>query len=161
MRKGGGHAKGAHFEREIAKAIVKAFKKAKFKVVQRDCWRSVLSGGHSMSSGDLEMSAKMEELFPYSVECKFRKKINWENFLLGNQKSEEVKWLKQAEEGATKRKGLEPLLVLKANGKKVLVLFPEDSDCEGGLLYGPRYSYKVLPWKKFIKHAIYLAETRE
>jgi hypothetical protein len=161
MRKGGGHAKGSHFERVVAKLIVKAFKKAKFGVVQRDCWRSVLSGGHLMSSGDVEMSAQMEGLFPYSVECKFRKKINWENFLLGNQKSEEVKWLAQAEEGARKRKNIEPLLVLKANGKKILVLTPEDSDCEGGLIYGPRYSYKVMHWKEFIKHAIYLAEERE
>ncbi len=143
MRKGGGHAKGAHFERVIAKLIVKAFKKQK--IEQRECWRSVLSGGHVMSSGDLEMSARLMKIFPFSVECKFRKKIKWQNFLLGDRakKSEEQKWLKQAVDGAKKIEDLHPLLVMKENRGPIYAMGPD---------------LKLIKFKEFVK---WVAETRD
>lgn len=157
MKKGGGKAKGSGFERQIAKDIIKAFKP--FKVEQRDCWRSVLSGGHPMSSGDLEMSRRMEELFPYSVECKFRKEIRWENFLLGNAKAEETKWIAQVLDGVKKRPELSPLLVLKANHCKALVI------CTRGISSGPFLNvgndvWRVAHWTTFLKNAVMEATKR-
>jgi len=151
MRKGGGHAKGAAFERLIAKQIVKAFKG--FGMRQRDCWRSVLSGGHSMSSGDLEMSSAMEKLFPYSVECKFRKKIRWEHFLM-KKKSEESSWVDQTVESARKRKGLIPILVMKANHQPILVLYPINGASLHPVLSNTHGYWKLMLWSKFLKRAV-------
>lgn len=154
MRKGGGHAKGAAFERDTAKAIVKAFKS--FGIVQRDCWRSVLSGGHSMSSGDLEMTPRMEELFPYSVECKFHKKIDWWHFLVDAGKREkswkEWQWVAQAIEGAKKRPKLDPLLVIKENRSPI---FAMKVDWTG------EFEPSVLLWRDFLKDAVLRATAKK
>jgi hypothetical protein len=125
VRKGGGKGKGSGFERDVAKQIVRAFHK--FGIKQRECWRSVLSGGHTMSSGDLIMSVKLEKLFPYSVECKFYRKIDWWHFLvtppMRNQKWKEMQWLAQAINGAKKRPDLKPLLIMKENRSKVFAMY--------------------------------------
>jgi len=125
MKAGGGHAKGSAFERKIAKQIVAAFKQ--HGIEQRDCWRSVLSGGHMISCGDLAVSDRLLQLFPWAVECKFRRRIRWERFLLDpkyrKKTWEESKWLVQAIEGAKKRKGLVPLLVVKENHGPVYALW--------------------------------------
>jgi hypothetical protein len=153
MRKGGGPRKGGAFERLIAKQIVKAFKD--FGVKQEDCWRSVLSGGHFMSSGDLRMSKRMERLFPHSVECKHRKKIRWENFMLAK-KSEEASWITQAVEGAKKSRGSSPLLIMKANNYPILAMYPVKSNTN----YRPividkegRY-WRLTNWTRFLKRAV-------
>ena len=128
MRKGGGKGKGSAFERTVAKLIVKAFRR--HGIEQRECWRSVLSGGHLISCGDLAMSDRLLELFPYAVECKFRRRVRWERFLLGykyrRKAWEEMKWIEQAEEGASKRKGLFPILVVKENRGPIYVLHEFD-----------------------------------
>jgi hypothetical protein len=123
MRSGGGHRKGAAFERHVAKMIVKAFRR--YGVKQKECWRSVLSGGHEMSSGDLRMSRRMEKLFPWSVECKFRKKIRWTNLFLYPRitNSAERRWVAQAGAGADKGTS-KPLLVLKENHGPILAYGP-------------------------------------
>jgi hypothetical protein len=131
MRKGGGKSKGSAFERDIAKKIVKAFKG--FGIKQRDCWRSVLSGGHVISAGDLVMSDRLLELFPYAVECKFYKRVDWWHFLMPGSKKrktwKEWKWVGQAIEGSKKRKGLLPLLIVKENhGPTVVVRTPKASE---------------------------------
>src|SRR5207245_294100 len=106
MRPGGGKSKGSGFERKVAKLIARAFKK--FGIHQRECWRSVLSGGHAISSGDLTFSPRLEKLFPYSVECKHVRRIRWERFLIASEDRKkswpEVQWLQQVLEGADKRK---------------------------------------------------------
>jgi hypothetical protein len=143
MRKGGGHSKGSEFERKIAKDIVKAFKS--FGVKQRECWRSVLSGGHAIACGDLEMSERLLQLFPYAIECKFYKKIRWENFLLNNWTSKEMKWLLQAKAGADKASkegySLQALLVMKANHTPIYVMNPSSRNI-------------LVPWTKFLKNAV-------
>lgn len=154
MRKGGGKSKGSGFEREIAKKIVKAYKK--FGVKQRECWRSVLSGGHIISAGDLVMSDRLEQLFPYAVECKFRKRIRWENFLVGNPKTEERKWIEQALEGAAKSRNLAPLLVLKANHCPIMVLRLGTID-EEPVLTLHSMLWKAESWTKFLKKAVEVA----
>jgi len=152
--------KGPAFERRIAKDIVKAFRK--FGVKQNDCWRSVLSGGHSMSAGDLRMSAQMEQLFPYAVECKFYKKIELENFLIASIKSKEVKWLDQTCEGAEKSAGLRALLVMKANNQKILTMrlldYDELKPLDNYIQVLARY-WEVKTWKEFLKIAVTKAPT--
>ena len=147
MRKGGGKGKGSAFERTVAKLIVKAFRR--HGIEQRECWRSVLSGGHLISSGDLAMSDRLLRLFPFSVECKFRKKIRFENFLL-SKLSEERKWLQQAEAGARKVKGLEPILVLKANRGPIYVLFPWSIGSGDSIVKTPRFAYKLEKFSVFV-----------
>ncbi len=157
MIPGGGKKKGSEFERCIAKAIVKAFKS--FGVEQRDCWRSVLSGGHFMSSGDLEMTIKMETLFPFSVDCKARKKIHWENFLLENMKSEEMKWVEQVLEGVAKRPKLLPLLVLKENNCKIVAI--SQSVLGPAPLHLCGKNWIVEPWTGFLEDAVLEANHRK
>jgi hypothetical protein len=121
-----GHAKGAEFERHIAKLIVAAFKH--HGIEQRECWRSVMSGGHEMSSGDLYMSDRLAKLFPWSIECKFHKHIIWPNFWMSpiyRHPCREQRWLAQAKEGAAKRPDLQPLLVVKENHSDIYALYSE------------------------------------
>ena len=119
MRLGGGHGKGAQFERDVARMIVHAFRKHGIK--QRECWRSTLSGGHAMSCGDLYLSDRLAKLFPWAVECKYYRKIDWQNFLIPpryRKKSwKEWQWVKQANDAVHAKPGigLEPLLVMKEN----------------------------------------------
>lgn len=159
LKKGRGHAKGSEFERKIAKEIVKVFKK--FGITQRDCWRSTLSGGHSRSAGDLEMSKKLEEIFPFCLEMKHRKKIRFENFLL-EKNTEEKRWLIQAEEGAEKRKGMTPVLVMRANNRPIYALVgprSEVHDLAAEICFqNVEGIWKLLPWKKFLKLAFTLAK---
>lgn len=139
--KGGGKRKGSGFERRIAKAIVKAFEG--FSITQRDCWRSINSGGHVIACGDLGMSEKLMKLFPYSVECKFRKKIHWQNFMLGG-KNEEMGWIAQATEAAKKIEGLRPILVMKENFGPIYVMGM-------GIWSGwPR----ITTWTRFLANAV-------
>jgi hypothetical protein len=146
VKAGGGHGKGASFERKIAKSIVKALKQ--FGVKQRDCWRSVMSGGHAMSSGDLEMSVRMEKLFPYSVECKHHRKIEWWRFLIpvGQRRKswKEVRWLQQTLDGCKKRDGLRPLLVMKENNRPIIVM----------LLQSYPTKWHAMLWTEFLKKSV-------
>lgn len=150
MKRGRGHAKGSAFERVIAKMVVKAFRRQGIR--QQDCWRSVLSGGHAISAGDLVMSKALEELFLRCVECKFHRKINWWRFLVPEEKRQkswlEWQWVSQVKEATAKRRVaaakqgysfsniIEPLLVMKENHGPILAYGPyvgHDSE-EWGLM---------------------------
>jgi hypothetical protein len=126
MKPGMGHNKGAAFERQIAKMIVHAFREHGIK--QRECWRSTLSGGHAMSCGDLYLSDRLAELFPWAIECKYYRKIDWQNFLFPvkyRKKSwKEWQWIKQADDAVAAKPelGLHPLLVLKENRGPIYVM---------------------------------------
>ena len=157
-----GPRKGSAFERKIAKEVVKAFRKAGFKLEQKDCWRSVLSGGHDMSSGDLRMSKKMEKLFPYAVECKHYKKVRYENFLLAKKNSKEVGWLEQAVAGRRDSK-LGVLLVMKGNNKNILTMrwlaYDEQKKSDNIINVAGRF-WKVKTWTSFLKRAIKQAKEK-
>lgn len=158
MRVGGGHSKGSEFERKIAKEIVKAFKR--FGITQRDCWRSTMSGGHERAAGDLELSQKLERLFPFCLEMKHRKKIRWENFLLSKD-SEEKRWIKQAVDGANKRKNMAPALVIRGNNQPIFVLLGGRAfDDYAAYIHieGSGRDWQLLFWKKFLKVAVILAK---
>jgi hypothetical protein len=153
-RGGSGHRKGASFERVIAKLIVKAFKH--HGIEQRECWRSVMSGGHEMSSGDLTLSDRLAKLFPWSVECKFHKHVIWPNFWMAlryRRPCREQRWLAQAIEGANKRSDLSPLLVVKENHSDIYALYYVEyvDDGDGELTRG---ELVVAPFHKFLSHVV-------
>ena len=144
MRKGGGKKKGSAFERTVAKMIAKAFKP--FGIHQRECWRSVLSGGHKISSGDLTFSPRLAKLFPYSIECKRYKTISWERFLISKQYRkpswQEWKWIAQAKEGLEKNDELSKwLLVLKENHGPIYAIY------DAGI------GIRMVEFKDFLKRA--------
>lgn len=151
-----GHSKGSAFERKIAKEIVKAYKKQGFKVDQRDCWRSVLSGGHEMSYGDLRMSDKMLRLFPFAIECKHRKKVRVENFFMT--KNKELSWVEQAV-GGCRGEALTPVIVMRGNFGKILALvgpLSEVHDRKRAEIYFQDYDgpWQMMYWSVFLKRAI-------
>lgn len=163
-----GHGKGSAFERKIAKEIIKAYRKAGWRdLTQNDCWRSVLSGGHDMSAGDLRMSSQMMRLFPFAVECKHRKKIRIENFFVEDL-TEEKKWIRQAVEGAQKGENLTPVLVMKANFLEILAFVGPRSEAHDDApevffnelvsLCGFSGPWRMMPWHKFLKLAIQYAK---
>lgn len=157
MKVGGGHAKGSEFERKIAKEIVKAFKK--FGITQRDCWRSTLSGGHTRAAGDLELSERLEKLFPFCLEMKHRKRVRWENFLL-SKPSEEKRWIKQAVDGAKKRRSMAPALVVRGNNQPIFVLLGGrdfDDDAAYVSIRSSGFDWQLIPWKKFLRMSVELA----
>jgi hypothetical protein len=153
-----GKSKGGAFERKIAKEIVKAFKP--FGIKQQECWRSVGSGGHAMSAGDLQLSQRLAQLFPFCLEMKHRKKIRWFNFMLEKDNNEEKRWLIQAKRGADKVKGMTPVLVMRANNCPIFALVGERSEVhdDGPEVWVDGDMWKLLPWRKFLRLAVELAK---
>jgi hypothetical protein len=154
-----GHSKGSEFERKIAKEIIKAFRKAGWRHLdQNDCWRSVMSGGHDMSYGDLRLSPEMLQLFPFAIECKHRRKIHLENIFMGEM-VEERKWITQACEGTKGKHFLTPVLVMRGNFGRILALvgpLSEVQDNDRAEIYfqeanGP---WQMMLWSQFLKRAV-------
>lgn len=129
---GGGKRKGSSFERKTMRQIILAF--AKFNVASTDAFRSILSGGHKESFGDISLSPALAKLFPFSVECKHWRVVDiYQNFCQFDKMGKACKlkkWWQQTLEGAKKSGQLKPLLVFKSNNKRTL--------CMG-------YSHDILP----------------
>ena len=116
-----GKTKGSAFEREICRDITKAFSVLGIKT--QDAYRSILSGGHKDSFGDISMSSKLARMFPYGPECKTYKSIDLNLLYIPWRKMSKAswfkKWWKQTLAGAEKcKRG--PLLIFKANQKQIL-----------------------------------------
>lgn len=128
MRKGGGRAKGSSFERKVAKMVVATFKD--FGIKNIDCYRTPMSGGHRYARGkdpgDLVISKKLLKYFPFSVECKFWKKIYFPALWYSQEKWLKAwklgDWLKQTCAACTKDR--HPLLVFRANGTPEFAVLP-------------------------------------
>jgi len=133
MKKGGGRGKGSSFERAVAKMVLKTFPGFSAK----DCYRTPLSGGHFAASkndpGDLVMSPKLRQLFPFSVECKSYKELPLETFWLPETKRKGLinGWLKQCVKACNgsfdkKQPGdqLYPLLIMKGNRGRIFCALP-------------------------------------
>src|SRR6266576_584379 len=146
-----GKSKGSAFQRKIAKEIVKAYRH--FGITQKDCWRSTLSGGHSRAAGDLEISERLEKIFPFCLEMKHRKKIRYENFLL-DKKSEEKSWITQTLDGARKARGTYPVLVMRANNCPIYALVGRGEFESNTELNIDSVLWNLMPWKTFLKKAI-------
>lgn len=127
MKKGGGRQKGNRFERQIAGMIIAAFKE--HGIEQKDCFRTPLSGGHRFANktdpGDIQMTARLRELFPFSVECKFWKKVNLAELLEPLNGGIFAGWWQQAVDAANGCDGgvVAPLLVFKQNNMAPLCVF--------------------------------------
>lgn len=132
MRAGGGRGKGNGYENKIAKQVIAAF--ACFGMKRTDCYRTPGSGGHRFAHkkdpGDLVLSARIQKMFPYSVECKFYKKVKlwplWTSVEDQKRAHKFRSWLRQAKAAAGKKKV--PLLVFKENNGPDMAMFPMAED---------------------------------
>lgn len=128
MKPGRGRNKGSGFEREVAKMIVDTFDLKK-----TECYRTPMSGGHRYASkkdpGDLVLSARARRVFPFSVECKFYKKVDLWPFLEPEKKQKKSwpvrKWIAQTVAACNGKRDVHPLLVFKQNNSSILAVLPE------------------------------------
>ena len=108
MKTASGKAKGRKLQQVVRDKILEAFPR-----LEPDDCRST-----SMGSGgeDIQLSPAARKLFPYSVEAKARASISV------------YAWYQQAKTNAPK--GMEPLLVIKQNYGKPLVVIDLDTFME-------------------------------
>lgn len=125
-KKGNGHRIGGAFENKIRLLLINTF--APFGITPTDAFRSVKSGGHKDSYGDISISPAMAKLFPYAIECKNYSRIDlhqlfvpWKNMGKSNQFKG---WWKQTLEGANKSKSINlyPLLVFRSKGQHIMCM---------------------------------------
>lgn len=142
MRKGGGKAKGAGFEREVCKKLSLWISKKK----RTDLfWRSAMSGGRATlgrrrgedlahQAGDICAVHPEGHVLTnnYYLECKFYRNLEFDRFLFGEGRLFDY-WAKACEEALAYKR--EPMLVAKENFTPIMVLVrPEaclDSEVEG------------------------------
>lgn len=131
MRKGGGKAKGAQFEREVCVALSQWVSKGESDDV---FWRSAMSGGRatvgraknsslrSNQNGDISCISPLGFHFSknFSVECKFYSDLNYSGLLNGKGKLVEF-WTKHKEESSKYKK--HPMLVCRQNRMQTHVCF--------------------------------------
>lgn len=132
MRKGGGKAKGAGFERDVCKALSLWITAG----AKEDCfWRSAMSGGRATvgrkkgkeltrQAGDITAtSPEGHALTDYwYVECKFVKELRYHLALITGEGALAQYW-REAVTQATAHKKM-PMLIAKQNGQKTIVLVP-------------------------------------
>lgn len=128
-KKARGKKKGNGFETTIRRQITKAF--SAHGITDTDAFKSILSGAHKESFGDISLSKALSKLYPYATECKWHRKIDLYNFLTQWEKmvkSNQLKnWWAQAIEGAAKCKHLYPLLVFKSNNKSTFCIIQSNA----------------------------------
>lgn len=130
MRAGGGHAKGAQFERQVCKELSLWITNGEREDI---FWRSAMSGGKatrmkaagkiaSSMSGDIIATNSIGELLlkDFMVECKFYKNLNLNGLLLDLETGINGFWKVALREA--KAHGKIPLLIAKQNQFPVLVL---------------------------------------
>ena len=108
MKTASGKAKGRKLQQVVRDRILEAFP-----TLEPDDCRSTSMGA---SGEDIQLSPAARKLFPYSVEAKARASISV------------YAWYQQAKTNAPK--GMEPLLVIKQNYGKPLVVIDLDSFME-------------------------------
>ncbi len=108
MKTASGKAKGRKLQQIVRDKILEAFP-----TLEPDDCRSTSMGA---SGEDIQLSPAARKLFPYSVEAKARASISV------------YAWYQQAKTNAPK--GMEPLLVIKQNYGKPLVVIDLDSFME-------------------------------
>lgn len=132
MRAGGGHAKGAQFERWVCKALSGWVSHGKLTDL---FWRTAMSGGRATlarrkgvrvrQSGDICSVSSEGHSFTseWYVECKHYRNINLSGWALLN-RGPLRGWWKTAVKNA-RQEGLKPMLIVKQNGWPVLVFTGE------------------------------------
>lgn len=109
--------KGSDFERLVAKMVLSAFGK---EFTQKDCFRTPMSGGHPFADGgDLVISPRLREVFPFVVECKHDK--TWRPDMFFSLTKLVTNWLNQAraEEKDERAEGRSLLLVMRGNNTDI------------------------------------------
>ena len=128
MRKGGGKAKGASFEREVCKRLSLWVTDGK----HEDCfWRSAMSGGRSTvaakkgkrlaaQAGDISALTKDGERLTnrFLAECKTYKTLNYEGLIKGT--GNLIKFWRTARTEAARYQKL-PMMIAKQNQQPVTV----------------------------------------
>jgi len=124
MRAGGGHAKGAEFERKFAKELSRWASHG-----DRDdvFWRTPGSGSRATRvpavahGGDICATHEIGRAFceHVLVECKCYKKIDWRLLLMDRKGEFYAFWTKLVKEAHDQHKI--PLIVLKENGRPVVL----------------------------------------
>ena len=104
MKTASGKAKGRKLQQVVRDKILEAFP-----ILEPDDAKSCSMGA---SGEDVQLSPAARRLFPYSVECKARASVSV------------YAWYQQAKTNAPK--GMEPLLVIKQNYGKPLVVVDLD-----------------------------------
>lgn len=130
MKAGGGHAKGASFEREVAKRLSKWISKDETDAL---LWRSAMSGGRATlqrrkgvmnqkQAGDLSAISADGERFldSFLIECKFYKNLQLASGILFDKGDLFAFWRKLSEEARDRDR--EPMLIVKQNLIVPLVL---------------------------------------
>ena len=138
--------KGKAFERMIAKMIVAKF--AKTGITNKDCYRTPNSGGHPYANvvdpGDLVVSPKLLEYFPFHVECKHWKDIQIEHLFVEWKRWQPTwefsQWFKQVYKAETS--GREPIIVFRKNNGPILC-----ATQRAGLNPSIRFLYKRDEWR--------------
>tara|TARA_R100001530_G_scaffold1886_1_gene3229 strand:- start:10006 stop:10530 length:525 start_codon:yes stop_codon:yes gene_type:complete len=162
MRKGGGKAKGAEFERWVCKQLSLAISNNK-----RDdiFWRSAMSGGRATIKfkkgeeniaqvGDISGIDSIGSKFleRYVIECKRYRIVHLESLFYGKPKKDSVlEFWKQVEKDADNC-NKEPILIVKENGKDPLV-FVED-DFGTGQIYIDGLGVYVIYFKDFLNQYV-------
>lgn len=168
MKPGSARAKGSTFERLLAADIVKATGCKK-----RECYRTPLSGGHPFACpSDLQLSPRLQERFPFSVEAKHQKIFKLE--MMFRPPKSITNWLQQCMDASCSANQIgnkiSPLVVMRGNRtltyaagySEAIAKFMGWSENEG-IDYAPRltfYYFKksgarkrwtLIPWSMLVR----------
>ena len=164
MKKGGGRLKGNAFEREVAKLIVATFED--HGITNEHCYRTPGSGGHRYAKkkdpGDILLDGKLKKLFPFTIECKSYKRLNWRELFAPLQKGSQFKkWWEQCCMAAALNGG-EPLLIFKENRSQAFAMVRQvmvdqysmngSWDPNGTKLSYLKTHLRVMPLSSLLKH---------
>lgn len=164
MRRGGGKAKGASFEREVCKQLSLWISQGKNEDV---FWRSAMSGGRStvaarkgkrlaQQAGDISCISPVGQAFidDFFIECKCYKSLNFEGLITGRGKLVEF-WNIAKREAALY--GKSPLLIAKQNNQPAIVCLDEPHLLHldfNTILYASKLGMHVCLFDEFLRNAI-------
>jgi len=122
-KKVNGKAKGSSFERLVAKTILDAFGEG---FDQSDCRRVPMSGADKFfDQGDLIISPRLRELFPFCVECKHRKNFRLEHIFKMTKDFED--YHRQVLSACEREKNVRmPMVVIRGQAGAIYASFPVD-----------------------------------
>jgi hypothetical protein len=165
MRTGGGHAKGASFERETCKKLSRWLTNGE----RDDClWRTAMSGGRATLQfrqgqinksqvGDVSMIDQIGALLTdrFVFECKFHEELNFVGGFLSDRGKLHAFWKKLVADADKTDKF--PILICKENYvPSIIVMEPESSrDLKLGdpILSIPRWNAEIYLFEEFLKTA--------
>ena len=155
MKRASAREKGKGFERAVSSMVVRQFES--YGISKIDCYRTPNSGGHPYASktdpADIQMSAKLQTLFPFSIECKsgYKTDFNLRHFFNKEIKGIELAFLKQTVRSTEKAVGIAktPMLVIKEDNFPPLVAVPESCSRYWDLLQVPvmTFYYADCQWR--------------